>query len=326
MGPEEDQPEGRDAHVNLVASWVTIIVAIVSAAATAFSAYSLRKTPAFAQLVNAVFTLAALSIGFLAALLYVARSYARKQRQVVRLSNDRTRSQLLEEAGVIARAKAAQQRKLISIANANFLSAVEANGQAGDSAKLEEMFRHYLDMTLAGVASLFHALTGFECASCVKVLTSEAGDALQHAPGVQPLYVRMLRRDPQSHLTRSAIDSAPDVERFLYRRNTGFYAVLDDKFAPAHYICNDLNALGAEYENLNPEWRRLYNATAIVPIKQVGAGADRTAIGLLCIDNFGGGFVEAETVAILEGIAAELYHSLTKYHSTLNRLREYRHG
>lgn len=181
-------------------------------------------------------------------------------------------------------------------------------------------FITHLDRVLANVAKIFGLYTGFPSAACVKIFVDAAAGS--DLPTVQSLterpkqYVRTLRRDVQSHSERKGADSTPEGSSYRYQKNSAFHHIVDNINCPDYYVQNDLDSLGAEYENSNLQRRSHYNAVLVVPIKPPNKPAHEICAGFLCVDNLKGGFNTDECVYMLEEVATMIYLAmeLTVFH------------
>jgi hypothetical protein len=151
--------------------------------------------------------------------------------------------------------------------------------------------KEFLVYMMANIKEIFDITSSDNsCAVCVKLL--QGND------------VRTLVRDSVSERPRSQTDGA---RVFDYRRNTAFRTILDSNFKDSVYRSNDLQ--NEIYENANLNWRKLYNATLVVPIRILLNEETNEArvIGFICVDNFKGGFTRT-SVDLLASFSDLLFH------------------
>lgn len=159
----------------------------------------------------------------------------------------------------------------------------------------------WFQLQLNDMVDVFSAITGRQCAMCIKVLTNDNAN------------VATLCRDSRSESRRKSFDGeARDV-----KSNTAFASIMH--YRDQYYGNNDLPSLGSSYRNDTPRWQEFYNSAIVVPI-QCGNSKDRTTVlGFLCVDALEKGGFELECHAYLLGLAADsFYLPMHQYQLMLN--------
>ena len=161
----------------------------------------------------------------------------------------------------------------------------------------ETKFREYMIFFLNNVKEVFDVVTRDQCSVCIKLIEPNETNTEQS-------YITTHSRDAISYRERSTIDK--DLEKYPYYENMAFNRLLNKKYADKYYICNDLQN-ERPYTNINPNWKKYYNACLVVPIslpyKDIDGKKKRIIIGFLCVDNLKGGFDELVAHDLLAAIA-----------------------
>lgn len=187
--------------------------------------------------------------------------------------------------------------------------------------EIERLFNQYRTRVLNITANLFTKYTGSECAVCIKQLNMtdtglyEVDYDNYHLPmnvAYHMPFVYTFARDSGSSGRRAA-DAKDGLGIYPFSENSGLAQALEN----GYWYCNDLGSLGAGYNNANPEWPALYNATAIAALKYPSKEGVVCPLGLLCVDNKDGGFDDLSCRQILEIIANIFYYTTRLLISTL---------
>lgn len=169
-----------------------------------------------------------------------------------------------------------------------------------DLQRTNEMFYLFL---VNNVKSLMDILTGDNCAVSIKLLAE--GDS-----GV--LMLRTLMRDSASYRARKGADSS--VVEYPYFENTAFYEILSGE--QRNYYASDNLSAETTYLNSNRNWRKLYNATLVCPIRmrlisdEDSGTLDYSVLGFVCVDNMRGGLSAPAAVEFLASVTDSLYNHL----------------
>jgi hypothetical protein len=85
-------------------------------------------------------------------------------------------------------------------------------------------------------------------------------------------------------VSREPRDGAPDA--FPWQSNTAFADIVNGIARDGYFVCDNLEALAARglYKNINPNWTKYYNATAVstIPAEEY---ANRGLAGFICVDS-----------------------------------------
>lgn len=148
--------------------------------------------------------------------------------------------------------------------------------------KLSRQIDEFLRRFTTHICKVFSSYTGKPCHVAIKTLNEEK-------------ITSWVRETSMSDSTRSSIDEA--LLSFPYQENTAFTRILDmEKFC--YYLNNHLrfSSIINRYKNANPNWKKSYNATLVVPItlKTHPQKINKENVwGFICVDNKGGGFDKA---------------------------------
>lgn len=173
-------------------------------------------------------------------------------------------------------------------------------------------FERFISTMLTNITNTCNAITGDQCATCIKIIKNNK--------------VKTFYRDPMSYRMRQGADHKDD-KPFIYdiSDNYAFKIIADPTIKETAFICDNLKDL-KPYENRNPKWSNLYNATAVIPI-EISELEDSSAnksltkrsktkkniIGFLCVDNLKGGFESRELKDFLAGFGDLLFNLFEKF-------------
>ncbi|MEW6535211.1 MAG: hypothetical protein AB1454_06275 [Candidatus Auribacterota bacterium] len=166
-----------------------------------------------------------------------------------------------------------------------------------DISRRNTSFRGFLSFMTINIKEIFDILTEDECSVSIKLIDEN-------------LVVRTLFRDSVSYRERSNSDKALPAYRFS--ENTAFFNIFNKDLPDSYFLSNNLER-EKTYKNANPQWRQLYNACIVEPIRiisgieQVGVEESRV-LGFICVDNFHGGFEESISVNVLACFSDLCYH------------------
>lgn len=170
--------------------------------------------------------------------------------------------------------------------------------------KICNEFERYILSLLTSISSTLNVISSDECASCIKIINDNK--------------VKTLYRDPASYRQRRNSDYTQNGKVFIYdiSSNYAFNLIADDNSKETFFACDDLGKY-SEYYNRNPEWKKLYNATIVVPIQANLSGDKRIKkmhlLGFLCCDNMRGGFENKEVKDFLSATGDLLYNLFILY-------------
>ncbi len=143
-------------------------------------------------------------------------------------------------------------------------------------AVVSDIAREHLIVICTRISEIFEVLTRTKCHTSVKSFDRTNGT------------VATIARDALSH-NRARGQSDEALQKFSYKENTAFRDILEN---PKRYMfrCNHLYlaALIGRYENTNPDWRKYYSATVVVPItlhRNQTEINEKTVVGFICVDN-----------------------------------------
>ena len=150
--------------------------------------------------------------------------------------------------------------------------------------------------------------TNDKCSSCIKILTDHIERDDLAPTGRMPQHLWTHVRDEQANPQRKIADESLIPYPYHYSSNTAFSKVMNPEYHDDFWYHNDLRSLGSEYRNVNPHWRRYYNATAVVAIKSAHAKRGHGVIGFLCVDNNDGRFDDQGCRLIMATLSNMLFH------------------
>jgi len=155
-------------------------------------------------------------------------------------------------------------------------------------------FDKFLLYMIANIKEAFDVITGDVCSACIKMLDENKN-------------VRTKWRDPISYRSRSNIDKR--LPEYPFWKNTAFRNILDPG-CPPYYISNNLSGENS-YNNANPEWKALYNACLVIPIRLVTNEVTEewsVVLGFICVDNKNGGFDDKIALDFLASFGDLCFH------------------
>ncbi|MCR6701227.1 MAG: hypothetical protein NVV68_08810 [Dokdonella sp.] len=195
--------------------------------------------------------------------------------------------------------------------NELFALAEDINGGASpspeelvDIRRTNEMFYLFL---VDNIKILMDIITGDKCAVTMKIVDASNANVLM---------MRTFMRDAASYCARRGSDSS--AAEYPYYENTAFKEILAG--ARCNYFVSDNLSSEPTYSNSNPNWKRLYNATLVCPIRmqlnldEVTDRQEFSVLGFLCVDNFKGGLNRPDCIELLASIADSLFNHLLILH------------
>jgi hypothetical protein len=156
---------------------------------------------------------------------------------------------------------------------------------------------------------MFEDYTQRECAVSIKLLVPSKANKDEPE-------IKTYLRDAKSHLMRKNLYD-PDG-RYPYQEHSPFVDIISGSSGRDYYLCNDLRKAANEgsYRNGNKRWRKLYNATVIVPIEEPGTVSRENLLGFLCVDSINAKFDEEVSLYLARIIANTVFyvvHSLSVF-------------
>jgi len=173
-----------------------------------------------------------------------------------------------------------------------------------DIQRTNEMFYLFL---VDNIKILMDIITGDKCAVTIKIV--EASDS-------NVLMMRTFMRDAASYRARKGADSS--AAEYPYYENTAFKEILAGA-RRSFFVSDDLSG-EPTYSNSNSNWKSLYNATLVCPIRMqlnLDSVTDRqefSVLGFLCVDNFKGGLNRPDCIELLASIADSLFNHFLMLH------------
>lgn len=166
--------------------------------------------------------------------------------------------------------------------------------------KRDHSFKMFNIFMLSNLKEIFDILTDDECATSVKIIkaSNDSGTPL----------IQTFMRDPVSYRERKLVDL--ELGEFPWYKNTAFETLIDPDNSGRYYLSNDLSKEGNNYRNVNPDWKRFYNACLVAPLRIVEDEAAKkyNMLGFICVDNFKGCFDEGLSVNIMASFADPFYN------------------
>lgn len=221
-------------------------------------------------------------------------------------SNELTNDMIHAIHNIIHESRSRMQIIYDDIINENFDQTIER----------QESFKKYLMYVLSNIKEIYDNITCQTCAISIKILELEScqnepsssgskGDSCYNKFMISTLY-----RDSVSFRHRNKYSE--ENNRFEVSSNTAFDIILSPNNNVSYYYSNDLQGEHS-YINSNRHWKKLYNATLVVPIRtpifsngKYTGGYD--VIGFITVDNFLGGFNDTLAYNALATIADNIYH------------------
>jgi hypothetical protein len=167
-----------------------------------------------------------------------------------------------------------------------------------DLQRTNEMFYLFLVDNLKIMMDL---LTGDKCAVTIKIVA--AADS-----GI--LMIKTFMRDAVSYRARKSADSL--ATEYPYYENSAFREILSGP--KRNYFVTDNLSGESTYSNSNPNWKKIYNATLVCPIRMqlnYDSPSDRqefSVLGFLCVDNKNGGLDRPDCIELVASIADSMFN------------------
>lgn len=196
-----------------------------------------------------------------------------------------------------------------------------------EKGKLDDCVREsseFLKTLVNETRVMFEESTRNECAVSIKLLVAGKGGNPE---------IHTYLRDSKSQRVRKDLYSK-DGEglyfvdknlfegegRYPYEEHSPFVDIVSGSAGQDYFLSNDLKKAASKglYKNGNKHWRKLYNATLIVPIRESGIVPAENLLGFLCIDSFNAKFDEAVSLGlarIVANIVFYLVYSLSVFES-----------
>ena len=184
---------------------------------------------------------------------------------------------------------------------------------------------NFLTNTLDSLCSIFNILTRQEVSACIKII--EPSNNLEYLTAK----VKTFCRSKNSDSRRFQYDNDSTRNETIICKNTDFNSIVQPGKTVSCFYKRDLEAYQKqhqdtddEYLNSNPEWKKYYKATIVVPIRiankrnaNVESQDSYTILGFLCIDSLSThAFEESQEkyyTRIVKAYAALLYSVLDVY-------------
>lgn len=278
-------------HVGYASSVITLVTAFATAGATLYTAFAQPNVDV------ALYTAALLSFVLLVVIAFLAFVHSHKLRKIRRLSADvssltHSRDEAIKTCVVTAQ-------------NVNAIFSEFAEGLLDDSEHRTAHLGMYVNRTKA----IFDRLsTSGQSAVCIKALKFDHG-----LSGFDGPYIWTAKRDDISSIDRSKVDHSPRLSRYAPHENKAFSDIMGRSSGKGFFASNNLQAMGSDYFNSNPNWRQFYNSAVVVPIKPCRDDVLLSTIGFLCVDSLCGTFTEEIAVAVLVLIAEILYLQIKEF-------------
>ncbi|XOF34405.1 MAG: hypothetical protein ACL93V_03660 [Candidatus Electrothrix sp. YB6] len=163
--------------------------------------------------------------------------------------------------------------------------------------KICNKFERYICLVLMNINSTMSVMTQDECSTCIKIIKDNK--------------VKTYFRDSNSYRERRYSDYTQKGEYNIYdiSENTAFHSIADPNTKASFFVSDNLEEY-SNYDNKNPNWKTLYNATIVVPIqfkiKEIFKN-EAYVVGFICCDNFRGRFESKEVKDFLSSIGDSLY-------------------
>lgn len=185
-----------------------------------------------------------------------------------------------QRAGLQSEDKSAQMLShIFSISSARAILSAQSLSPPGLDASIQlkaARTAEFLHLLVNEARSAFEAYTNRPCAASIKLLTvGDDGSAR---------VVSYLRDDRSGPIRR---DLYGDGGSYPFRDHSPFVDIVTQRIGSDYFLENNLREAErrGKYSNSNPFWRRLYNATLILPIASPTTVAGDNIAGFLCIDS-----------------------------------------
>jgi len=171
----------------------------------------------------------------------------------------------------------------------------------------------YLLPILDETAKLFTILSKNKCAACIKVRSPDSGE--RSAGNHEYLSVITWGRDSTSAAIRLYDeDTIKGLHEYRHSSNTAFKTIIESEETD-FWGSNDLNAMGGEYLNVNPDRSKLYNATIVSGLRDpLSKRNEPPGInGFLCIDNKHGNLNNRLSESVMGILSYYMYNIIRKF-------------
>jgi len=195
---------------------------------------------------------------------------ARRARLRVAFQTEETMGRVLTHVYSVASARASLSAQGLNASD-------DADGFQLRAAQTAE----FLQLLVNEAQLAFETFTEHRCAASIKLLTRGVGDV----PSILS-YVRDERSAP------SRRDLYGNAGAYPITDHSPFVQIFTRSLGQDYYLENDLGKAEAhgDYQNGNPIWRKLYNATLIVPIGSPSPAPSESVAGFLCVDSLSAKF------------------------------------
>ncbi len=204
----------------------------------------------------------------------------------------------------------------------------------------------YLNKFMSNIVNDFENVTNDQIKNCLvkfsnflNSVTTSASDFYSHYTNdpcsvtiklVRDGNVKTLHRDMFSYRHRNTHDSIQHSGKSYYPigENSSFASFTKNDERRTYYFCNDLQTVADEgnYKNLNSNWKKLYNATAVSPIWMKDLDSDNgenyMLCGFFCVDNFKGGLGDLELKNFSGVLSSILFTVFEKFEIIANIAQE----
>lgn len=161
----------------------------------------------------------------------------------------------------------------------------------------------YLQALVNDVRDLCSAYTSYSCCVSIKLLIPQESG---------PPLVRTAFRDEVNSASRLA--SYGDYEPFEIMHHSLLAELINSEPTQSFLHCNDLKRNRPNYKNPNPNWKKLFNASAVMMIADPEVATDTGELhgyGFLMVDNTRGGFDDETFRDILSIVASSAYYVIS---------------
>lgn len=179
----------------------------------------------------------------------------------------------------------------------------------------QESFKKFLMYIVTNIKEIYDNITNQNCAITIKILEFESckddsTDQNKKSKPYHKFFVSTIYRDCISFRHRKKY--ADDNGHFELSSNTAFDIIMSPHNNISYYCSNDLQNEHS-YVNSNRHWKKLYNATLVVPIRTPNFdkgiyNGEYDVIGFITVDNLLGGFDDELSYNTLATIADNLYY------------------
>lgn len=276
----------------LVSLFLIAITVGFGTAAIVLAVFSLKRATSVADLAGELYLI--LSNAFLlVAIVIVSIVYADSRRQKIKAAAkaEEQTSRILRRLDGIFSARTGLSTFLLQHSqNESELDACVASSA--------EFLNHLIDETRA----MFEDHTTHACSVSIKLLALTDG---------QMPKIKTYARDRKSSLRRQGM--YPQGEPYPISDHSPFVEIIGGSRPGDFFVSNNLRADEGEgkYKNGNPHWRKLYNSTLIVPIKEPDVVASQNILGFLCVDSMNARFDQTTSVYLAQIIANTIFYVIS---------------